>query len=215
MMCTARRLVEGAAAVKSGAWTTWLPMWLTGPDMYGATLGIVVAGRIGVAMTRRAQGFGMTVLYTDAVASPHAEALGARRVELGELLASSDFVTLHTPLLPETRHLVNEGFLRQMRPNAVLVNTSRGPVVDEAALYRALKEGWILAAGLDVTETEPLPLDSPLLTLSNCLVLPHIGSASVATRTRMATMAAENLLAGLRGERLPYCVNCDALGAGA
>jgi lactate dehydrogenase-like 2-hydroxyacid dehydrogenase len=213
LMCVARRLVEAAAAVKDGSWTTWLPMWMTGPDVHGSTLGIVGAGRIGVAMTRRAQGFGMRVLYTDAVASPQAEALGATRRELPELLAESDFVTLHTPLLPETRHLVNEAFLRQMKPTAILVNTSRGPVVDEAALHRALSEGWIRAAGLDVTEVEPLPLDSPLLALPNCLVLPHIGSASEATRTRMATMAAENLLAGLRGERLPYCVNCDALDA--
>jgi lactate dehydrogenase-like 2-hydroxyacid dehydrogenase len=212
LMAVARRLVEAAAAVKSGEWTTWLPMWMTGPDVHGASLGIIGAGRIGVAMTKRAAGFDMTVRYTDAVASPGAEALGAERVDLDTLLAESDFVTLHTPLLPETRHLVNEGFLKKMRPGAILINTSRGPVVDEPALFRALSEGWIRGAGLDVTEQEPLPLDSPLLTLPNLLVLPHIGSASVATRTRMATMAAENLLAGLRGERLPYCVNCDALG---
>jgi lactate dehydrogenase-like 2-hydroxyacid dehydrogenase len=212
IMTTARRLVEAAAAVKSGEWTTWKPMWMTGPDVHGATLGIFGLGRIGVSVARRAQGFSMRVIYHDAIESPYAASVGAEFVSLPTLLAESDFVTLHVPLLPETRGVVNAGFLRQMKPGAILVNTSRGPVVNEADLYTALSEGWIRAAGLDVTNVEPLPLDSPLLSLSNCLVLPHIGSASIPTRIRMATLAAENLLAGLAGERMPYCVNNAALG---
>ncbi|MCE7938426.1 D-glycerate dehydrogenase [bacterium] len=212
MMAAARRLVEAAEAVKDGQWTTWKPMWMTGPDVYGATLGIFGLGRIGVAMARRAMGFNMRVLYHDAFESPHAAAVNARFVDLPTLLAESDFVTLHCPLTPETRGMVNEDFLRRMKPTAILVNTARGPVVDEPALYRALSEGWIHAAGLDVTQVEPLPMDSPLLTLPNCLVLPHIGSASIPTRTRMATLAAENLLAGLAGKPLVYAVNAAALG---
>ncbi len=211
IMTTARRLVEAAAAVKSGEWTTWKPMWMTGPDVHGATLGIFGMGRIGVSVARRAQGFNMRVLYHDAVESPHAASVGATFVSLPELLAESDFITLHVPLLPETRGAVNADFLRRMKPGAILVNTSRGPVVNEADLYTALKEGWIRAAGLDVTNVEPQPLDSPLLTLANCLILPHIGSASIPTRIRMATLAAENLLAGLAGERMPYCVNNAAI----
>jgi glyoxylate reductase len=211
LMATARRLVEGAEAVKSGDWTTWKPMWMTGPDVYGATLGIFGLGRIGVSVARRAQGFNMRVLYHDAVESPHAASVGAQFVDLPTLLAESDFITLHVPLLPETRGVVNAQFLRQMKPTAIIVNTSRGPVVNEEDLVTALSEGWIRAAGLDVTLVEPVPLDSPLLALPNCLILPHIGSASIPTRTRMATLAAENLLAGLARERMPYSVNAAAL----
>jgi glyoxylate reductase len=211
ILATGRRVVEAAEAVKQGQWRTWMPMWLTGHDVHGATIGVLGAGRIGVAVARRATGFGMRILYHDTVPSPAAEALGAVRVDRAKLLAESDFVTLHTPLLPETRHLVDEGFLRAMKPSAILVNTSRGAVVDEAALYRALSEGWIYAAGLDVTEVEPVPMTSPLLTLPNCVVLPHIASASVPTRTRMAVMCAENILAGLHGEPLPYCANAAGL----
>jgi phosphoglycerate dehydrogenase-like enzyme len=131
-------------------------------------------------------------------------------MDLDALLASSDFVSLHCPLTPETEHLVDASFLQRMRPTAILINTARGAVVDERALFRALSEGWIHAAGLDVTEVEPIPMDSPLLGLSNCLILPHIGSASIATRQRMAVIAADNLLAGLRGERLPFQVAASA-----
>jgi glyoxylate reductase len=146
----------------------------------------------------------MTILYTARSQHAAAEAAtGARRVALPELLAASDYVSIHLPLTPETHHLFNEAALRQMRPTAYLVNTARGPVVDPAALYRALSEGWIAGAGLDVTEPEPLPADHPLLTLPNCLVLPHVGSASVATRDHMATLAAENVLAVLRGAAPP------------
>lgn len=212
LMATARRLVEAAAAVKSGAWTTWKPMWMTGPDVYGATLGIFGLGRIGHAVARRAQGFGMRILYHDAFESPHAGSVGAQFVDLPTLLRESDFVTLHCPLTPETRGIVDERFLRQMKPSAIIVNTSRGPVVNEADLARALAEGWIRAAGLDVTLVEPLPLDSPLLALPNCLVLPHIGSASIPTRIRMGTLAAENLLLALDGRPMTYCVNRAELG---
>jgi gluconate 2-dehydrogenase len=165
-------------------------------------------GRIGYEMAKRAHGFDMTVLYADV--RPHEAAerdYGARRLPLDELLAQSDFVTIHTPLLPETRGLIGAEALARMKPTAILVNTSRGPVVDQAALYEALKNGVIAGAGLDVFEVEPLPMDSPLLTLENVVLAPHIGSASIATRTRMSVLAAENLVAGLRGENLPNPVN--------
>ena len=200
LLAVARRLPEGARYVRAGQWTTWDPLLLLGHDAHGATLGIAGLGRIGAAVARRAAGFGMTILYTARGRQKAAEtATGARRVEFPELLAASDFVTIHLPLTPETHHLFDAAALRQMRPTAYLVNTARGPVVDPAALYQALKEGWIGGAGLDVTEPEPLPADHPLLTLPNCLVVPHVGSASVATRDRMATLAAENVVAVLHG----------------
>ncbi len=209
LMAAARRVAEGDRYVRADRWKTWGPLLLLGNDVHGSTLGIVGFGRIGQAMARRAAGFGMTILYHD-VMDPPAEvvrALGARKVELDELFAQSDFVTLHTNLTDETRHLVNAERLRMMKPTAVLVNSSRGPVVDQRALYQALHEGWIMAAALDVTDPEPMPGDDPLLTLENCLVVPHIASASVVTRGKMAAMAAANLLAGIRGERLPTPVN--------
>jgi lactate dehydrogenase-like 2-hydroxyacid dehydrogenase len=200
LLAVARRLPEGERYVKDGRWTTWGPLLLLGPDVHGATLGIAGLGRIGSAVARRAAGFGMTILYTarDAHADVDA-ATGARRVPFAELLAASDFVSIHLPYTPETHHLFDEAALRRMRSTAYLVNTARGPIVDQAALFWALREGWIAGAGLDVTDPEPLPADDPLLALPNCLVLPHIGSASVATRTRMATLAAENVVAVLAG----------------
>jgi glyoxylate reductase len=215
LMAAGRRVVEGDRYVHAGRWKTWGPLLLLGTDISGATLGIVGFGRIGQAMARRAAGFGMTVLYHD-VADLSASVtgpLGATRVELDELFERSDFVTLHTNLTDETRHLVNEARLRQMKPTSVLVNTSRGPVVDQKALYAALKDGWIMAAGLDVTDPEPMPVDEPLLTLPNCIVVPHIASGSRATRGKMAEMAAANLLAGVRGERLPTPVNPEVYDA--
>ena len=200
LLAVARRLPEGERYVRAGQWTTWGPLLLLGQDVHGATLGIAGPGRIGAAVARRAAGFGMTILY--AARTPHPEVettTGARRVSFAELLGASDFVTIHLPFSAETRYLFDEGALRQMRPTAYLVNTARGPVVDPSALYRALREGWIAGAALDVTDPEPLPADHPLLTLPNCLVVPHIGSASVAARTRMATLAAENVLAVLAG----------------
>jgi glyoxylate reductase len=209
LMAAARRLAEGDRYVRAGKWKTWGPMLLMGPDVHGATIGIVGFGRIGQAMARRAAGFGMTILYHDVNELPGEVTgpLGATFTPLEELLARSDFVSLHVNLTDETRHLIDASALRAMKSTAVLVNTSRGPVVDGAALYEALKGGEIAAAALDVTDPEPIPADDPLLTLDSCLVVPHIASASRATRGKMAEMAAANLLAGLRGERLPTPVN--------
>ncbi|WP_459940529.1 2-hydroxyacid dehydrogenase [Deferrisoma palaeochoriense] len=207
LLAAARRLPEAQAAVRAGEWTAWKPLWLAGRDVHGATVGIVGLGRIGQAVARRLRGFGCRLLYTGPREVPEARELGARYVDLDTLLAESDFVTLHCPLTPRTRHLIDAATLARMKPTAILVNASRGAVVDTGALHEALAAGRIAGAALDVTDPEPLPPDHPLLALPNCLVLPHIGSASVATRTRMAVMAAENLLAGLRGEPLPHCAN--------
>lgn len=208
LMTAARRVSEGERYVHAGRWQTWGPTLLMGQDVYGATLGIVGMGRIGQAMARRAQGFNMRIIYADRGAAVEGiEDLGAEHLPLADVLAQADFLSLHTPLLPETTHLINADTLKLMKPNCVLINTSRGPVVDPAALYEALKSGQIAYAALDVTEPEPIPMGDPLLTLDNCLIVPHIASSSVATRNRMAVMAAENLIAGLKGERLPNCVN--------
>lgn len=207
LMAAARRISEGERYVRGGHWHTWSPTLLMGHDIYKATLGIVGMGRIGLAMAQRGRGFEMPVLYANPSPVPQADAAGYTRVPLDTLLAESDFVSLHTPLTPDTHHLINAAALDKMKPTAILINTARGPVVDPDALYVALKTGRIAAAALDVTEPEPLPITNPLLSLDNCLVVPHIASSSVTTRNRMARMAAENLLAGLRGERLPHCVN--------
>ncbi len=205
MLAAMRRLPEGDRYVRAGSWRTWGPQLLMGGDIHGATLGIVGFGRIGQAVARRAAGFGMTVVYSTRTAAPAAveAALGARRVELDELLETSDIVSLHCPLVPETRGLIDAPALARMKPTAVLVNTSRGPVIDQAALAEALRSGAIAAAALDVTDPEPIAPDDPLLSLDNCLVVPHIASASRATRGKMASMAAANLIAGVRGEPLP------------
>jgi len=208
LMAAARRIPEGIEKVRAGRWHTWEPLGLLGADVWGATLGIVGLGRIGTAVARRARGFAMRILYHDPTRKPDLEAeLGLEYAELDDLLAQADFVSLHCLLTPETHHLIGEEALRRMKPTAILVNTSRGPVVDADALVRALREGWIAAAALDVTDPEPLPPDHPLLALPNCIVVPHVASATVTARERMAVMAAQNLLAGLRGERLPYCAN--------
>jgi glyoxylate reductase len=212
MMAAARRVDEGSRYVRQGRWKTWGPMLLMGVDLHGATLGIVGFGRIGREMAKRASGFGMQVLYHDVhPATPDEErSLNARQVEMDELLASSDMISLHTNLTDETRHLIDASALARMKPTAILVNTSRGPVVDQAALYEALRDGQIFAAALDVTDPEPMAPDDPLLTLENCLVVPHIASATGVTRGKMAAIAAANLLAGLRGDPLPSCVNPEA-----
>jgi lactate dehydrogenase-like 2-hydroxyacid dehydrogenase len=209
LMAAARRLPEGDRYVRAGRWKTWGPMLLLGPDVHDATIGIVGFGRIGQAVARRAMGFGMTVVYHDVQrAEPSVEAAyGATFLPLEELLATADFVSLHVNLTPETRGLIDTEKLSWMKPSAVLVNTSRGPVVNGADLARALRGGTIFAAALDVTDPEPIPVDDPLLSLDNCLVVPHIASASRATRSKMAEMAAANLLAGVRGDRLPTPVN--------
>ncbi|MGQ9814379.1 MAG: 2-hydroxyacid dehydrogenase [Candidatus Roseilinea sp.] len=211
LMACARRIAEGRDYAKAGKWRTWGPMLLMGQDIHGATLGIAGMGRIGYAMAQRGKGFGMTILYHNTTHNEKAEnELGATYVSMDELLSRSDFLSLHVPLTPDTRHLINAESLRRMKPNAVLVNTARGPVVDTTALYEALKAGRIFAAGLDVTDPEPLPADHPLYTLDNCLIVPHIASASFETRSRMAEMAAENLLAGLAGRLPPNCLNPEA-----
>jgi glyoxylate reductase len=217
MMAAARRLPEGDRYVRAGQWKTWGPLLLLGPDVHGSTLGVVGFGRIGQAVARRAAGFGMTIVYHDvhrADAAVEAE-YGATFMPLEELLAQADFVSLHVNLTPETRGLINAEKLGWMKPTAVLVNTSRGPVVDPRALADALRDGTIFAAALDVTDPEPIPTDDPLLSLDNCLVVPHIASASRATRGKMAEMAAANLLAGLRGERLPTPVNPEVYEGGS
>lgn len=212
LMTAARRIVEGVDYVRAGKWKTWGPKLLMGQDVHGATLGIIGMGRIGQAMARRALGFDMRVLYYDPHTAEEALDMKASSVALDTLLTASDFVTLHVPLTEETYHLIGRQELRQMKPTSVLVNTSRGGVVDPEALYDALQSGEIAYAALDVTEPEPIPADDPLLELTNCIVVPHIGSASVATRTKIATMAAENLIAGLHGVSMPHCVNPEALG---
>jgi len=205
LMAAARRLPEGDRYVRAGSWRTWGPLLLLGPDVHGATIGIVGFGRIGQAVARRAQGFGMQILYHDLQPLPASvtDPLGATYLPLEELLPRSDFVSLHVNLSPVTRHLINAQTLAVMKPTAVLVNTSRGPVVDQTALADALRNGVIWAAALDVTDPEPIPRHDPLVGLDNCLIVPHIASASRATRGKMAAMAAANLIAGVRGESLP------------
>ena len=205
LMAAARRLPEGDRYVRAGKWKTWGPMLLLGPDVHGATIGIVGFGRIGQAVAQRAKGFGMEVLYHDLQQLPDdvTGPLGATYLPLEELLPRCDFVSIHVNLSEETRGLINAKTLSWMKPTAVLVNTSRGPVVDQPALAAALQGGVIAAAALDVTDPEPIPMDDPLVGLDNCLIVPHIASASRATRAKMAQMAAANLLAGVRGEPLP------------
>lgn len=205
LLAAARRIVESEKYIRDGKWRTWEPSALLGADLAGKTLGLVGFGRIGRAVAKRAMGFDLRVIFYDPTAEPEFNA--SRADSLDELLHASDFVSIHTPLNDATRHMVNADFLAKMKRNAVLVNTSRGSVVDQSALYDALKSKQIFAAALDVTDPEPLPLDSPLLTLENCLIVPHIGSASEKTRDDMSRLAALNLIAGLKGERLPHCVN--------
>jgi glyoxylate reductase len=212
IMAAGRRISEADRYLRAGRWKSWSPQLLLGQDIRGATLGIIGFGRIGQAVGRRAKGFGMKLVYTDTERQVEVEReTGAEFVALPELLRRSDFVSIHTPLTAETRHLIGARELTMMKPTAVLINSARGPIVDEAALAEALREKRIFAAGLDVYESEPLPQDSPLLGLENVVLLPHIGSGSVATRTRMARMAVENMIAGLKGERPPYLVNEEVL----
>ena len=208
----ARRIGEGERLVRAGRWPAWSPFRFLGADVHHATLGIVGLGRIGAEVAKRARGFDMRVLYHNRGRNPDAEArLGCTWVSLDTLLGSADFVVVLTPLTPETRHLISATRLAAMKPTAYLINAARGPVVDSDALYRALCDRRIAGAALDVTDPEPLPADHPLLTLDNCLIVPHVGSASVATRTRMARLAAENVAAFLRGERVPTPVNPEIL----
>jgi glyoxylate reductase len=197
MLAAARRIVEADAAVRAGNWPEWAPGAFLGHDLHHAVLGIVGMGRIGRAVARRGEGFSMTVLHSSRSSG----------VPLDLLLERSDFVTLHAPLTAGTRGLIGERELGLMKPTAVLVNTARGGLVDTGALERALREGEIAAAGLDVTDPEPLPPDHPLLSAPNLVVAPHIGSASHRTREGMANMSVDNLLAALAGRRMPHCAN--------
>jgi glyoxylate reductase len=207
LLAAARRLGEAERLLRSGGWEAWGPMQLTGPDVWGKKLGVVGFGRIGQAVARRARGFDMEVLYHDQYRIESAEKeTGVRYVELDELLRTCDFISVHTPLTDETHHLIGATELGRMKPEAVLINTSRGPVVDEAALADALAEGRIFAAGLDVYEKEP-EVHPKLLELENVVLAPHIGSASVETRDRMAVLAAENIVAVLSGEEPKTPVN--------
>jgi glyoxylate reductase len=208
MLASARRIAEGDRYIRAGRWQEWRLMVMLGGDVYGQTLGIIGMGRIGQAVARRARGFDMRVLYHNRqrLAAAVEADLRATWVERETLLRQADFVSLHVPLTAATRHLISAAELRMMRPTAYLINTTRGAVVDEAALIRALHEGWIAGAGLDVFEDEP-HVPEALQALENVVLVPHIGSASVATRTRMAVMAADNLVTALRGECPPYVVN--------
>ena len=213
MMAAARRVVEAAKAVHDGRWKTWHPLHFLGPDIHGATLGIVGLGRIGLAVAKRAIGFDMNILYSDIARREDLEAqYPLTFVDMDTLLGEADFVTLHVNLTHETYHLMGETQFGKMKSTAVLVNASRGGVVDPGALYLALKDHQIGAAALDVTEPEPILMDDPLLTLDNCLVVPHIASASVHARSEMSRIAAQNLINGLKGEKLLTCVNPEVYG---
>jgi glyoxylate reductase len=213
MLAVARRVVEADKYVRNGKWkVAWHPLMMLGEDVHGRTLGIVGLGRIGSAVARRAKGFDMKILYYDVIRREDLEReLGIKYVDLETLLRESDFVTIHTPLTPETYHLIGEKQLRMMKKTAFLINTSRGKVVDQKALYKALKEGWIAGAALDVFEQEPISMDDPLLELENVVLAPHIASATHETRSKMAEIVAENLLAFKRGEIPPTLVNKDVL----
>ena len=207
LLATARRIPESIDAARRGEWTTWKPEWMAGYDVYGSTVGIVGLGRIGTAVAKRLRGFDCRILYSNPTPKPEvAASVGAEYVDLDTLLAESDFVSIHTELNDQTKHLFNADAFRKMKRTAILINTSRGGTVDQEALYHALVNCEIAAAGLDVTTPEPLPVDHPLFTLRNCVILPHIASASYATRTKMAVLAAENIIAGIQGQPLPHPV---------
>ena len=207
ILASARRVVEAAEYVKDGQWQTWTPTQMAGIDVYGSTLGIIGFGAIGQAIARRAKGFGMRVLCWNRSPRPEeASAVGAQQCEFDQVLSQADFVCVSIALTDDTRDLIDARAFELMKPGAILVNTARGPIVDEDALVEALQGGQIGGAGLDVTAVEPLSMESPLLSMDNVVVLPHIGSASMATRGKMADMAVANLRAGLAGEPLPNSV---------
>ncbi|MBN1280594.1 MAG: D-glycerate dehydrogenase [Candidatus Thermoplasmatota archaeon] len=209
LFSVARRIVEGDSYTRAGHFRGWAPQLMLGQDVAYKTLGIIGAGRIGTAFALKSKGFNMTVLYTDEQRNETIEhELGAKKVSLAELLKTSDYVSIHAPLIPTTHHLIREQELRMMKPTAILINTARGPIIDESALIRALKKHWIFGAGLDVYENEPTIPDE-LKTLPNVVLQPHTGSGTIETRTKMALMAAENLIVGLQGKRPPNCINTE------
>jgi glyoxylate reductase len=208
MLAVNRQLMSSATTAKNGEWKMWHPDRWLGLELEGTTLGIIGMGKIGTAVARRASSFGMKIIYFSRSQKPETEnTILARKVELMELFEQSDIISLHAPLNHETYHMIDQDAFRRMKSSTMLINTARGGEVDTSALYQALSTGQIKAAGLDVTDPEPLPPDHPLYTLPNCVILPHIGSATERTRKKMAEMTSENLLAGLYGEKLPYCVN--------
>jgi len=208
LMAAARRVTEACDYVRAGKWQTWGLTVLLGQEVFGATLGIIGLGRIGQAVAKRARGFEMRLLYHDNNRLPEVEAeLGVEYCSFEDLLRQSDYISLHVNLTEETQGLINAQAMSLMKPTAILINTSRGPVVESEELYEALKSGQITAAALDVTDPEPLPEDHKLLQLPNLIVAPHIASATVTSRNRMAMMAVENLVAGVQGEPLPNQVN--------
>jgi glyoxylate reductase len=211
MLAAARNLCEGDREVRAGRFTGWEPDYLLGQEVSGAVLGVIGFGRIGQAVARRALGFSMRIVYFDSTDPPVAEDLQGRvsRMPLETLLGEADIITLHTPLTDETHHLINESALRAMKDTAILVNTSRGPVIDEAALVRALRERWIAGAGLDVYENEPT-LAPGLTECANVVLAPHLGSATVKTRAAMAELCALNALDALAGTIPRHCVNPEA-----
>jgi glyoxylate reductase len=208
LMAAARRVVEADKFLRAGRFYGWGPLMMVGQDVYGKTLGVIGFGRIGKAVAKRATGFDMQVLYFDRhpADADTEKALKARLVTMEELLSESDYVTIHTDYNPETHHLIGKPELESMKPTAYLINTARGAIVDEAALVEALKNGTIAGAGLDVFEREP-EVHAGLLELDNAVLAPHIASASLDTRNAMALMAAENIIAALKGEMPPNCVN--------
>jgi len=209
IFAAARRIVEADVFMRGGTWSGWGPMQFLGADIAGATLGVIGMGKIGYAVAKRAKGLGMRIVYFDTQRNEDAEKeFSAEMMTIPELLSSADFVTLHIPLFEKTRHLIGKAELEMMKPTAFLINTSRGPVVDEAALAKALKEKKIAGAGLDVYEFEP-KVTKELLALKNVVLLPHIGSATTVTRGKMAVMAAENLVSMLKGGDIPNLVNPD------
>ncbi len=208
MLALSRRIVEAAQYVKNRQWKHWSPTLMISHDVFGKTLGIIGMGRIGQAIARRARGFDMTILYHTRQSKPEAEeAYGVKYRSLDDLLAESDIIMLVLPLTGETRYMINDEAFAKMKPSALLVNVARGAIVDSQALYRALSSGRIRGAALDVTDPEPIPEDDPLLTLDNCLIVPHVGTSTWETRARMTEISVQNLLRGLRGERLLYCAN--------
>ena len=208
LLASLRRIPEGQSLVRAGEWRQWSLDLLTGEDLHGSTVGIVGLGRIGAAIARRLRGFGVRLLYTGPRRKPEAESefqIGYRSLE--ELLAESDHVVLSAPLNGATRRLIDDAALKRMKPGSTLVNIARGGLVDHEALADALSSGRMARAALDVTDPEPIPFDHPLVTMPNCIVIPHLGSASARTRLAMASRAVENLAAGLEGRRLDWCVN--------
>ena len=208
LLSVSRRIPEARADAQAGEWNSWNPTGWLGTDLKDATAGIVGMGKIGTAVARRLKPFGVDLIFTNRSPKPDLEeALEAEQVPFSEIVPRSDFLCLHVPLTEETHHMVDRDVLQKMKDTAILINAARGPVVDTDALVTALRENWIRAAGLDVTDPEPLPPEHPLYELENCLITPHIGSATHHTRRNMASLASQNLFAGLENRKLAHCVN--------